>query len=207
VPFRCPEGFAIERFDEKRHERSLFDCGEPELNRYLKDQSRQDETKGASRTHVMVEVPRQEPGLTETASETIKLRIVGYCTIANASIMRSSLPTETSRKLAKYPSVPAGMIARLACDKDYQGRRLGEALLFYALDVLNRLSAEVGCAIVIVDAKHEMASKFYRRYGFRPLHLPRLNSLVEAVRIFFRLTVPEIQYPERLYLRPPKDVK
>lgn len=57
------------------------------------------------------------------------------------------------------------MIGRLALDVSFRGRGLGELLL---IDALKRAWNNVGIAslAVIVDAKDELARRFYARYGF-----------------------------------------
>lgn len=90
--------------------------------------------------------------------------------------------------LSKLPSpywAPSAVVkvARLAVALDEQGHGLGESLL---QDVVKRclaLRTELGIHALLVDALHERAAAFYRRYGFREtaadaltLYLPLGNA-------------------------------
>lgn len=59
--------------------------------------------------------------------------IAGYYTIASAGIPFLDLPPEESRRLPRYPSLPAVRIGRLAVDRRFQGRGFGEILLLDAM--------------------------------------------------------------------------
>jgi len=76
------------------------------------------------------------------------------------------LPPELAKPLQHYP-VPAVLLGRLAVDRAYQGRRLGELLLLDAARRVVRASAAIAVYALVVDAKNEEARSFYERYGFR----------------------------------------
>ncbi|MFS2176633.1 GNAT family N-acetyltransferase [Rhizobium pisi] len=84
------------------------------------------------------------------------------------------IPEDKARRLPPYPAIPVARIRRLATDKDFQGRRLGAALLW---DAANRaLRSELRVFALAVDAKDEQAAAFYRHFGFiafemKPLQL------------------------------------
>lgn len=61
--------------------------------------------------------------------------IVGYYTLASASIPLTALPETLRRKLPRYPSVPAILMGRLAADLHVQGQSFGSSLLADALFV------------------------------------------------------------------------
>ncbi len=82
------------------------------------------------------------------------------------SFDREALPLELARRLPHYP-VPAALLGRLAVDRAYQGRRLGELLLLDAARRVVRASAAIAVYALVVDAKSEQACSFYERYGFR----------------------------------------
>jgi GNAT superfamily N-acetyltransferase len=83
---------------------------------------------------------------------------------ASASLLLADLPASLSKKLPRYPSVPAVRLGRLAVDQTYQGQGLGGALLADALDRAAR--AEIAAYALLVDAKDEPAAAFYRHHGF-----------------------------------------
>lgn len=144
----------IELLDKKRHERSTFSCGVPALDAYLLRQAAQDMEKHAAVVYVGVIEPPA---------------IAGYYTLSQFSIDFVQLPDTLSKRLPRYPVVPATLLGRLAVASAFHGRRLGETLLFDALHRSLLQCAHIASAGVIVDAKDEKAAAFYRRYGFTPI--------------------------------------
>jgi GNAT superfamily N-acetyltransferase len=92
--------------------------------------------------------------------------IAGYYTLSASSINPVELPPEITKKLPAYPALPAMLIGRLALDRRYQSKGLGELLLLNALGNARRLTARIGAIAVIVDAKDETVRRFYEKYGF-----------------------------------------
>jgi ribosomal protein S18 acetylase RimI-like enzyme len=95
---------------------------------------------------------------------TDEQRIAGYYTLASASIPLSDLPARIGKKLPRYPTVPAVRMGRLAVDQAFKGLGLGGALLADALDRAAR--AEIAAFAMMVDAKDDVATAFYRHHGF-----------------------------------------
>lgn len=144
----------IEPLDRKRHDRSVFDCGVTALNIYLQRQAAQDVEKHAAVVYVgQIEVPF----------------IAGYYTLSQFSIDFVKLPAELAKRLPRYPVVPATLLGRLAVASEWQGRKLGETMLFDALRRSLLQSKHIASAGVVVDAKDKKAAAFYRRYGFTPI--------------------------------------
>ena len=94
-------------------------------------------------------------------------RIAGYYTLSAGSISLASLPEPTAKKLPRYPHVPVVRIGRLAVDREFQGKKLGSALLFDAL--VRSLDSEIAAFAAVIDAKDEAAVQFYERHGFEKL--------------------------------------
>jgi len=65
--------------------------------------------------------------------------------------------------------VPAFRLARLAVDREAQGRGIGGQLLLAAGKRCIRAAAEVGGVALIIDAKNESVADWYARYGAVPL--------------------------------------
>lgn len=95
--------------------------------------------------------------------------IVGYYSLSQFSVKLSELPSAMTAKLPRYPVVPATLIGRLAVDRRFRGKGIGELLLMDALARCLTVSKQVACAAVIVDAKDETAKRFYLKYGFMEL--------------------------------------
>ena len=91
-------------------------------------------------------------------------RIAGYYTLASSGLPLPDLPASLQKKLPRYPLIPAVRMGRLAVDQQFQGIKLGSALLADALERTAR--ADIACFALIVDAKDETAAAFYRHHGF-----------------------------------------
>ena len=87
--------------------------------------------------------------------------------LAATSLALTELPAAVSKRLPRYPSLPATLLGRLAVDHRHRGQRLGEHML---LDAFTRsLRSEIATYAIVVDAKDERAASFYRAYDFLPL--------------------------------------
>jgi ribosomal protein S18 acetylase RimI-like enzyme len=134
------------------HDRRAFSCGVDPLDRYLQTQAAQDIRRRIANCFVAT-----------SANSNI---IAGYYTFSAASVPMLDLPSETAKRLPRYPVVPAALIGRLAIDRQYRGRGLGAALLFDAIARAAR--ADTAIFAVLVDAKDDAAAAFYRHHGFQP---------------------------------------
>jgi len=135
------------------HDRSLFRCGEEILDRYLQTQATQDIRRRMANCFVAIEVATG--------------RIAAYYTLSATSIPIADLPPEETKRLPRYPTLPAIRIGRLAVDRTFQGRGLGGALL---ADAAHRsMQSDVAAFTLLVDAKNDEAVAFYQHHGFRAL--------------------------------------
>jgi GNAT superfamily N-acetyltransferase len=89
-------------------------------------------------------------------------RILGFVTVSPASLDAEILPS--GRKALPHP-VPVLRVARLAVDESARGLAVGRALFRFAIELAERMSREIGCVGVVVDAKAG-AVAFHERYGF-----------------------------------------
>jgi GNAT superfamily N-acetyltransferase len=144
----------IELLDRKRHDRAAFSCGVPALDVYLQRRAAQDMEKHAAVVYVAVIEPPA---------------IAGYYTLSQFSIDFVQLPETLAKRLSRYPAVPATLLGRLAIAAALRGQGLGETLLFDGLRRSLVQCAHIASTGVVVDAKDEHASAFYRRYGFVPI--------------------------------------
>ena len=139
----------------KSHDRSHFACGELALDAYLARFARQNHESGVAKTFVAVgsDSPR---------------RVLGYYSISAGAIDRDNLPAHAAKRFPSFP-IPVARLARLAVDREFQGRGLGEDLLLDALHRVLRAAGDIGIVAVLLDAKHEKAKRFYARYEFENL--------------------------------------
>jgi GNAT superfamily N-acetyltransferase len=137
---------------DDRHDRMAFESGVEPLDRYLRTQASQDVRKRVASCFVLTD---GQPAP------------MGYYTLAATSITLTDLPIALSKRLPRYPAVPATLMGRLAVDARYRGQRLGERLLFDAFG--RALRSEIATYAFVVDAKDEIAAGFYAAYRFLPL--------------------------------------
>ena len=131
------------------HDRGAFKSGSEPLDTYFKERVTQDIRRRITACFVALSGDG---------------RIAGYYTLASASVFLGDLPAELTKKLPRYPSVPAVRMGRLAVDQAFRGQGLGGALLADALTRVVR--SEIAAYALVVDAKDEKAAKFYRHHGF-----------------------------------------
>jgi len=131
-------------------DRKAFDCGRhASLNTYISQLARQDEKRNVSRTFMLIEAGT----------------LIGYYTLANASLVESDLSEEQMRRMPRYP-VPAVLLSRLAVDKRQQGKGVGKRLMSDFFRRVYAVSEHSGVAFIIVDAKDNDAACYYKSLGF-----------------------------------------
>src|SRR5258708_38298395 len=132
-----------------------FDGGDAPLNNYLK-------------RHAWTNQEKISIGVSYVAVDEAAPRVVlGYFTLAMASVPRDAFPKKYVRGLPSY-DLPLILLARLAVDRRFAGRGLGHALISEALHICLRAADEVGCRCVITDA-HRGRLGWVARAGFVPI--------------------------------------
>lgn len=136
----------------RKHDRTLFGCGEPELDDWLKTQASQSARSNNTLTRVLVD--GDDP------------RVLGYYAQSTYRLAGDELGAAfADGKTPRYP-IPCILLARLARCRSIVGSGAGEILLAHALRSCTRVSKEVGLEMVVVHALHEKAACFYERFGF-----------------------------------------
>ena len=138
----------------RRHDRTAFSCGLPELDRYLARQAGQDVRRRIARVFVC------------TAGDVDA--VLGFYTLSALSVDLSSLPAALTRKLPRHP-LPCALVGRLAVDRSAQGRGIGRMLLADAVKRVAAAGETVAMHALIVDAANDDARRFYEGFGFVPL--------------------------------------
>ena len=121
--------------------RDTFDCGQPELNRFLQHYAGQNQFKlHLAVTYVAVFAQTNQP----------RQKILGFATVASASIARQDMPSPSQR--ARWPQYPLPVLrlARLGVDKSAQGLGLGANLLRHVLRLALQQQDQTGCVAVSV---------------------------------------------------------
>ena len=142
--------FVIEPLSNS-HARAAFSCGNQQLDSYLQKQAGQDLKKRAAAPFVIT--PDHKT-------------IAGFYTLSQYAVDLGELPLEISKKLPRYPMVPATLLGRLAVSLEFRGQGLGARLLMDALHRALQSSKEIASAAVVVEAKDDQALAFYKKYGF-----------------------------------------
>jgi GNAT superfamily N-acetyltransferase len=137
---------------EEQDKVAAFDCGDEALNNYLKRYAWANQQKSSI-------------GVTYVAlDEEAPLSVIGYFTLATASVPRDAFPKKYVRGLPPY-DLPLILLARLAVDRRFSGRGLGHALISEAFVIALRVADDVGCRCIITDAYRDRVD-WYARYGF-----------------------------------------
>jgi GNAT superfamily N-acetyltransferase len=127
---------------------SQFQCGEPELDNWLKHRALNNEASGASRTYVVC----------------VGRKVVGYYALANGAALHTDVPGSVKRNMPN--PIPVMVIGRLAIDLKFQRRGIGAALLRDAVLRTVQAAEIAGIRAILVHAISPAAKVFYERLGF-----------------------------------------
>src|SRR5260370_5029522 len=145
---------AIRRLEE-HDEVENFDCGDDALNTYLK-------------RHAWTNQQKSSIGVSHVAlDEDAPRTVLGYFTLAMASVPRDAFPKKYVRGLPPY-DLPLILLAPLAVDRRFPGRGLGHALISEALRISLRVADEVSCRCIVTDAHRDRVS-WDARYRCLPI--------------------------------------
>jgi GNAT superfamily N-acetyltransferase len=154
----------------RAHDRESFDCGNAQLNSYLRQVARQHTDRGISRTYILIEGARPEPK-----------PILGYFSITICQVLAAELHSDPARKLPR--EISGVKLGRLAVAAKLQGQRIGSRLLMDALKKSLEVFDLAGGVGVFVDAKDAHARQFYERFGFIPLASDNLKLFLPIADI------------------------
>jgi GNAT superfamily N-acetyltransferase len=144
-------GFVTARLS-REHDRAGFASGVEALDRYFRELAPQDVKRRVAGCFVALD----DDGV-----------VAGYYTLAATSVVFDALPADITRKLPRYPVIPAILLGRLAVAIRNQSQGLGRALV---ADAITRTDGfGIGAFAMIVDPKDDRAARFYARMGFAPI--------------------------------------
>ena len=156
----------------KRHKRKDFFCGVESLDRYLKTQAGQDRRRRLATPRIAV-----------AEDDTV----VAYYTLSSFAIGLGDLPEREAKKLPQFTNIPATLLGRLAVDRRYHGRGLGDYMLNSAIKRALAFADEIASFAVVVDAINMGVVAFYETYGFQRSkhHADRLYlPIAQAEKLF-----------------------
>ena len=159
---------------DKAHDRSRFDCGNEELNQFLRLHARQSHEKGGAKTYLAI-------------ADDDNQAVLGFYTLSPASITYERTPAVIKRGLARH-DIPVFRLGRLAVDASAQGQGLGGQLLLAAGRRALLVAMQAGGVALLIDAKNERAASWYESYGAVPLLDAPLSLLLSFNTIHAALT-------------------
>lgn len=134
------------------HDRKTFASGNEKIDSYFRHSVSQDIKRRYAACNVLVE---RETG-----------KLAGFYTLSAIHIPLTDLPPDISKKLPRYPVVPATLIGWLARDLAFRGQGIGPMLL---QDAIVRIAkSNIGVYAICADAIDEDAAAFYRDHLFTP---------------------------------------
>jgi len=141
------------------HVLDTFDCGQEALNRFLIRFAFANQRANASQTYV---------GLANDV-------VIGFYTLVVSEVSYEDAHERLKKGLARH-SVPLMLLARLAVDKTWKGKRIGAGLLKNAMLRTVQAADIGGIRALAAHAKDDRTKAFYEHFGFissptDPLHL------------------------------------
>jgi GNAT superfamily N-acetyltransferase len=148
-----------------------FDCGNPELDQWLRLHARHATGQG-TRTYLL--------------ADSVSQQVAGYFALAPHLIERDDVSSRAGRGAPRR--IPAILLAKLARDRTYHGRGLGSELLVQALKTMLTAARSAGGKLAVVDAIDDDAARFYRHHDFMPLPdnphrlVQKLSTIAKALQ-------------------------
>jgi GNAT superfamily N-acetyltransferase len=155
---------------DRKFDRTLFSCGKPDLDDWLKTRAGQQERADNTRTFLAVD----------------GLRVIGYYATTAYRIGLDEAAEMYGVGKRAYP-IPAVLLARLAVDTGFQGRGLGSKLLLHAISQIAEASRHVGFEVVVVHAIDRDAVTFYAQCGFTQFQDDGLNLFMPVKNLLATL--------------------
>lgn len=149
-----PEPLAV------HHDFGDFDSGEPSLDDWLQRRARANQVSGASRSYVVCQ----------------NKLVIGYYALASGVVTVENAPGRFRRNMPN--PIPVAVLARLAVDRNWQGRGIGRALFRDAAQRVAQAADAIGIRGIVVYAISEAARNFYVSLGFDPSPLESMTLMV-----------------------------
>jgi GNAT superfamily N-acetyltransferase len=129
------------------HQVAAFDCGVLTLDGFLSCHALGNHQSGTAKTYVV---------------STDSHIVVGYYSLAASQILYADAPSRLQKGAPRHP-IPAVLLARLAVDRSWQGKGIGEAVLRFT-EGLGRRNYK-GIISYCLHAR-ENALQFYTKNGY-----------------------------------------
>lgn len=136
-----------------------FDSGVSSLDDWLRRRALQNQASGASRTFLVCDAGK----------------VVAYYALAASAVAPDAAPGRFRRNMPD--PIPVVVLARLAINRDHQGRGLGRALFQDAANRVIHAADAIGIRGLLVHAISEEAKAFYVRLGLDPSPLETMTLM------------------------------
>jgi GNAT superfamily N-acetyltransferase len=143
-----------------------FACGEPSLDEWLKKRALKNQASGPSRCFVIAE----------------GRAVVGYYCMSAGAIGHEAAPRAMRRNMPD--PLPMVLLGRLAIDRRFHNRGLGQALIREAVLRAVHIASNTGVFAILVHALSNAAIQFYLSRGFveSPLQPMTLMMTLATIR-------------------------
>ena len=137
------------------HKVGAFGCGDADIDRFLHDLARAEQSVGLSQVYV---VP-------DTVGE-----IIAYFTLSPLTIrVEPALLEQLHMGAVPYPVLGGFLLGRLGVATGLQRQGIGEALVMRAAQIAKREAAIVGGTFLAVDPKNDQLVAWYAKQDFKTL--------------------------------------
>jgi GNAT superfamily N-acetyltransferase len=150
-----------------------FNSGESSLDEWLKKRALKNQAAGASRCFVVC----------------AGAAVIGYYSLSAGAISRESTPKAMRRNMPD--PLPVLLLGRLAVDRRYHNRGIGQALLRDAMLRAVNVSGEAGVFAILVHALSGQARRFYLSRGFVESPLQPMTLLMTLATLRSILAEPD----------------
>lgn len=152
---------------QAHHQKKSFNCGQDDLNKFIKQYASQHQKSGTSKTYVAID------------GDT---RVIGFYCLSSTSIGFDVVDAALTKRLPRYP-LPCVVVGRFAVDQTVQRQGIGKVLLAHALKQVSKVAQIIGVNFVVIHAKDQKAMEFYQRFGFISLTTNPLTLLYPVSEI------------------------
>ena len=115
------------------HQKKSFNCGQDDLNKFIKQYASQHQKSGTSKTYVAIDDDTQQ--------------VRGFYCLSSTSIGFDGVDAVLTQRLPRYP-LPCVVIGRFAVDQTAQGRGIGKVLLAHALKQVSKVAQIIGVILL-----------------------------------------------------------
>ena len=130
------------------------------LDVWLKRRALKNQITGASRTFVICE----------------STSVMAYYALASSAVVVNAAPGRFRRNMPD--PIPVVVLARLAVDVGWHGRRIGRAMVRDACMRVLQAAETIGIRGIVVHALSKEAKTFYEHVGFEPSPLEPMTLMV-----------------------------